>query len=292
MFGRRGDEPGSGGRAGETPELEPRGTASASGAAGAGGSSGTEVFPGGIRVDSSRRRPIADEAPDAERTPTMSSSDSGDRPPLVVRQAEPRPAVPPSAGGAHRAAVYRTAPEQPEQPEQQEAPAMPVTPEPSAAPETTETMSTATVTQGAETMPEQGDSKKLVVGRGIVLKGEISNCDALVVEGTVEANLSGCRSLLIGESGVVTGKIQVEEATVAGHFKGSLAVRQVLSIKSGGQVRGEVRYGALQVDSGGVLAGSADTNTGNDEGEGADAAAASGSGGGFGTRSTAPGSDD
>ena len=252
-----------------------RGTTS-TGAGAATGGAGADVFADGIRVDSSRRRPPSAETPAGGQAPTMSSSDSGDRPPLVVRQSEPRPAVPPSAGGAHRAAVYRTAPDAPAE----------------TAAAATETTTAAAAPEGGETMTELDDSKKLLVGRGIVLKGEISNCDALVVEGTVEANLAGCRSLLIGESGVVSGKIQVEEATVAGRFKGSLAVREVLSIKSTGRVRGEVRYGALQVESGGVLAGSADTNTGGGgEDDGAEAPAP-GAAGGFGMRTTAPGSDN
>ena len=38
--------------------------------------------------------------------------------------------------------------------------------------------------------PDDRDSKRLVVGRGIALSGEIRACDRLIVEGQVEATLS------------------------------------------------------------------------------------------------------
>src|SRR6516225_9487949 len=35
--------------------------------------------------------------------------------------------------------------------------------------------------------------RKLIVGREITLSGEITSCDKLIVEGSVEANLTNCR---------------------------------------------------------------------------------------------------
>src|SRR5437016_6166054 len=72
--------------------------------------------------------------------------------------------------------------------------------------------------------PGDPDSKKLVVGRGIALSGEIRACDRLIVEGQVEATLSDSRSIEISATGVFKGKAQIEAAEISGHFDGELVV--------------------------------------------------------------------
>jgi hypothetical protein len=59
---------------------------------------------------------------------------------------------------------------------------------------------------------DQYAGKRLIVGQGIRLSGEISSCDRLVVEGAVEATLNDTRALEIAESGRFTGGCEVEEA--------------------------------------------------------------------------------
>ena len=48
--------------------------------------------------------------------------------------------------------------------------------------------------------PGRDDGKELIVGREIVLKGGISSCDRLVVEGKVEAVMKDCREIEIAET--------------------------------------------------------------------------------------------
>src|SRR5262245_21925954 len=54
--------------------------------------------------------------------------------------------------------------------------------------------------------------KRLIVGKGIKLSGEISSCDRLVVEGEVEVTLNDTLALEIASSGRFTGGCEVEEA--------------------------------------------------------------------------------
>ena len=51
-----------------------------------------------------------------------------------------------------------------------------------------------------------GELRKLIVGREITLSGEITSCDMLIVEGSVEANLTNCRDIDIAESGLFKGE--------------------------------------------------------------------------------------
>lgn len=99
--------------------------------------------------------------------------------------------------------------------------------------------------------------KRLIVGQGISLSGEITACDRLVVEGSVQVTLNQTRAIEITESGRFTnGKAEVEEAEISGIYEGDLTVRNRLLIRSTGQVKGTVRYGELEIERGGRLSGS------------------------------------
>ncbi len=106
--------------------------------------------------------------------------------------------------------------------------------------------------------PDDRDSKKLVVGRGIALSGEIRACDRLIVEGQVEATLSDSRSIEISASGVFKGKAQIEEAEISGRFDGELVVSHKLIIHDTGRVVGNVRYGEIEIARGGIISGQID----------------------------------
>jgi cytoskeletal protein CcmA (bactofilin family) len=99
------------------------------------------------------------------------------------------------------------------------------------------------------------DSKKLIVGREINLNGEIRTCDMLVVEGTVEAVLSDCRSMELAPSGRFKGSATVEVADVSGRFDGELTVNGRLTVRATGKVLGKINYGQLEIERGGIVSG-------------------------------------
>ena len=107
----------------------------------------------------------------------------------------------------------------------------------------------------AATSTPQTDSKKLIVGRGINLNGEIRTCDSLVVEGTVEAVLSDCRSVELAPTGQFKGSATIEVADISGRFDGELTVNGRLTVRSTGKVLGKIRYGQLEIERGGIISG-------------------------------------
>jgi len=110
----------------------------------------------------------------------------------------------------------------------------------------------------ATTAQPQTATRTLVVGREIVLSGEISACDRLVVEGTVKANIKDCRDIAISEGGLFTGSASVESAEIRGRFEGELTVSGRLLIRTPGQVSAAVRYGEIEIERGGRLSGHLD----------------------------------
>lgn len=111
-------------------------------------------------------------------------------------------------------------------------------------------------TTSAAIDPATGNGKKLIVGQGISLSGEITACERLVVEGSVKVVLNKTRAIEITETGKFTdGKAEVDEAEISGVYEGELTVRGRLLIRATGRVTGSIRYGELEVERGGKLSG-------------------------------------
>lgn len=108
----------------------------------------------------------------------------------------------------------------------------------------------------------EGEGKKLIVGRDITLSGNISACDRLVVEGTVEASVANAVVLEIPEAGLFRGAAEVDEAEISGRFEGELTVRKKLTVRPTGRIEGRLRYARLVVESGGEIVGSVEAATG------------------------------
>jgi cytoskeletal protein CcmA (bactofilin family) len=103
--------------------------------------------------------------------------------------------------------------------------------------------------------PDRFGGKRLIVGEGIRLSGEISSCDRLVVEGEVEVTLNDTLALEIASTGRFTGGCEVEEADISGVYEGDLTVRRRLFVRGSGKLTGTVRYGELELERGGQIAG-------------------------------------
>jgi cytoskeletal protein CcmA (bactofilin family) len=101
-----------------------------------------------------------------------------------------------------------------------------------------------------------GDSpSRLTVGPHIKLKGvEITDCDTLVVEGSVEATMDS-RVMQIAEGGSFTGSAEIDIAEIRGDFNGNLTVRQKLTLHASAKVKGKIRYGRLIMEEGAQLSG-------------------------------------
>ncbi len=118
----------------------------------------------------------------------------------------------------------------------------------------------ATTTSSTPAAPSTTSSgtesgSRLIVGPNIKLKGvEITDCDTLVVEGTVEATMDS-RVIQIMANGAFKGSADIDIAEIHGKFDGNLTVRDKLVIYAQGKVTGTIRYGKVIIEEGGQLSG-------------------------------------
>jgi cytoskeletal protein CcmA (bactofilin family) len=115
----------------------------------------------------------------------------------------------------------------------------------------------APLTRASAAMPADAtdSGKRLIVGQGIHMKGEITACDRLIVEGQVEVTLKATRMLEIKPTGHFTGSCEVEEADVSGVYDGNLTVRGRLIVHAGGRVTGDISYGEIELERGAQITG-------------------------------------
>ena len=156
------------------------------------------------------------------------------------------PPAPPASTVAANPNATRTAPGAMTSAHPAPAPAMPAA---NAAP------ASAPATSMTPSRSGEAPESKLHVGVNIKLKGvEISDCDVLVIEGSVEATVHS-KVMEVGQPGTLKGTALIDVAEITGEFTGELTARTRLIVHGTGRVSGTIRYGKLVVEEGGELSG-------------------------------------
>jgi len=99
------------------------------------------------------------------------------------------------------------------------------------------------------------DARTLIVGREISFSGDVTSCERLIIEGSIEVNLQNCQTMMIAESGIFRGNGSTENADVRGRVEGDLVVHKRLLIRAGGHVSGTITYGEIEIEAGGKISG-------------------------------------
>jgi cytoskeletal protein CcmA (bactofilin family) len=102
---------------------------------------------------------------------------------------------------------------------------------------------------------DQVERRTMLVGAHVSVSVEISFCDRLIVEGSVEASLNECRELEIAAGGSFHGNATVAIAEIKGRFDGDLVARKRLIIHPNAYVSGSITYGEIEIKSGAQVAG-------------------------------------
>lgn len=103
---------------------------------------------------------------------------------------------------------------------------------------------------GAGTVDDR--SRVLVIGEDTFLKGEVRNAGRIEVFGYVDGSIAG-GLLVVQPGGRCFGTVNVENADVHGVLQGEIQTSQLITIRSTGEVTGNVQYGRLAMELGGHL---------------------------------------
>lgn len=92
----------------------------------------------------------------------------------------------------------------------------------------------------------------LVIGEDTILRAKVRNCRHLEVFGYVDGEVDA-EKVLVHRGGRVFGTVSAGSADISGTLQGRVGVRQLIAIRSTGEVSGTVRYGQMAMEAGGSL---------------------------------------
>lgn len=104
-----------------------------------------------------------------------------------------------------------------------------------------------------------------MIGAGTTLKGDITSNGDLRIDGTLKGNIIGSAKVIIGANGLVEGDISGQQADIMGKVVGSIRVKELLQLKNGSLVEGNISAGKLQVEPSAVFNGQCQMVTVNGE---------------------------
>ena len=97
-----------------------------------------------------------------------------------------------------------------------------------------------------------------VIGSSIVIDGEISGDEDLVVLGTVKGKISLKESLLVEGSGVIEADVDTATVEVSGQVTGNIVASDKVELKANCRVVGDIRAPRILIADGAAFKGSVD----------------------------------
>jgi cytoskeletal protein CcmA (bactofilin family) len=108
--------------------------------------------------------------------------------------------------------------------------------------------------KGKETqMAENGEVT--VVGVGARLDGNVVSAGSLRIDGQVKGQINADGDVTLSPQSQVEADIRAQNVTVAGRFKGNIAVKGKAHLARGGRVDGNITSKSLVVEEGGIFHG-------------------------------------
>jgi len=97
-----------------------------------------------------------------------------------------------------------------------------------------------------------------VIGSSIVIDGEISGDEDLVIQGTVKGRIALKESLFVEGSGVVEADIDTQNVEIAGRVTGNISASDKVELKTDCRVVGDIKSPRILIADGASFKGNVD----------------------------------
>lgn len=101
-----------------------------------------------------------------------------------------------------------------------------------------------------------------VIGSSIVIDGEISGDEDLVIQGTVKGRIALKESLFVEGSGVVEADIETQNVEIAGQVTGNIVASDKVELKTDCRVVGDIKAPRVLIADGASFKGNVDMDKG------------------------------
>jgi len=89
-----------------------------------------------------------------------------------------------------------------------------------------------------------------IIGKGIVIKGELHGEEDLIIEGRVEGSIALRKHLIVETTGVVMADVQTENITIKGEMNGNMVAADKVEIAADAKVIGDIKAPRVVIDDG------------------------------------------
>ena len=87
-----------------------------------------------------------------------------------------------------------------------------------------------------------------LIGAGTTMKGDITSSGDLRIDGTLVGNINCTAKVIIGANGNVQGDVNGQQADILGKVTGTIKVKDLLQLKGGCTVNGNIQAAKLQIE--------------------------------------------
>ena len=101
-----------------------------------------------------------------------------------------------------------------------------------------------------------------VIGSTLVIEGELSSDEALVVQGTIRGKVATSESMYVENSANVEADVEADSVEVSGVLTGNVDANARVEIKADGKMVGDVRSPRILIADGALFKGSIDMDVG------------------------------
>jgi len=100
---------------------------------------------------------------------------------------------------------------------------------------------------------------KTVLGRSVVISGELSGAEDLLIEGQLEGTVRlQEHTLTVGQHGQVKAEVNARQVVVLGAVHGNITARERIEIRKTGHVVGDLVSAGIAIEEGAYFKGSID----------------------------------
>src|SRR5579863_10547564 len=107
--------------------------------------------------------------------------------------------------------------------------------------------------------PLRGGSEFATIGKSVVVKGELSGSEDLIVDGEVEGSIAlRGQTLTVGPNGRVRANIEARNVVVHGRVNGNIKASDRVELRKSASLQGDIATARISIDDGAFFKGGID----------------------------------
>ncbi len=106
-----------------------------------------------------------------------------------------------------------------------------------------------------ESRQRWGGRLRAALNAGTVIHGRLTFDSPVQIDGTLTGEVFSTSTLVVGHQGMVEANIQVGTIVILGNVKGPVEASELVEIRNGGRLEGNVRTDRIAIEEGGVFNG-------------------------------------